>query len=119
MHQPITRLGAALALVSLACTGGDGSPDTEPPSILFVSPRFEVVWETVTIAVLVDDDRGVAGVRFLLDGVDLGPEDQTEPYSMNWNTRQHANGFHTLTVTARDAAGNQSTTVPRVVSVSN
>jgi hypothetical protein len=120
MHQPVTGLRVALVLVSVACSSGDpGSPDTQPPSIFFASPRSDLLQGAVTIAVEVHDDRGVAGVRFRLNGADLGPEDQTEPYMMTWNTLDYTDGYYTLTVVARDAAGNQATTVPLVVRVIN
>jgi hypothetical protein len=118
MNQSVARPGAALVLFSLAC-GDPGSPDTEAPSIAFVSPRTEFVMETVTIAADAHDDRGVAGVRFRLNGADLGPEDQTEPYMMSWNTLDYANGQYTLTATARDLAGNQTTVGPVIVTVVN
>ena len=35
---------------------------------------------TVTVTATAADDVGVAGVRFLLDGVALGAEDTTAPY---------------------------------------
>ena len=38
MRQPVSSLGAALVLFSLAC-GDPGFPDTQPPSIILVSPR--------------------------------------------------------------------------------
>ena len=119
MRQSVSSLGAALGLFSLACGGGPGSPDTQPPSIVFVSPREELLQGTVAIAVEADDDRGVAGVRFWLNGAELGPEDQAEPYSMTWNTLEYADGLYTLRVTARDFAGNQSSTVQLEVRVIN
>ena len=39
-------------------------------------------------------------------GANIGAEDLTAPYSIAWNTTQTANGSHTLTAVARDAAGN-------------
>ena len=119
MRQPISSLGAALVLFSLACGGDPGSPDSQPPSIFFVSPREELVFETVTIAVEADDDRAVAGVQFWLNGAKFGPEDQTEPYITTWNTLEYADGFYTLRVTSRDFAGNHSSTVQREVRVIN
>jgi hypothetical protein len=52
---------------------------------------------------------GVAGVQFQLDGANLGAEDTTAPYSTSWNSTTVANGAHTLSAIARDAAGNKST----------
>ena len=39
----------------------------------------------------------------------LGAEDTIAPYSVSWNTTTAANGSHTLTAVARDAAGNTTT----------
>jgi hypothetical protein len=119
MCQPVPSLGAALVLFSLACGGDPESPDTQPPNIIFVSPREELVFETVTIAVMAEDDRAVAGVQFWLNGAKFGPEDQTEPYSTTWNTLEYADGFYTLRATARDFAGNHSSTVQLEVRVIN
>jgi len=68
----------------------------------------------LTVSATASDSVGVAGVQFLLDGVALGSEDTTAPYSVSWNTTTTANGSHSLTARARDAAGNQTTsaTVP-------
>ena len=41
------------------------------------------------------------------------------PYSVSWNTATLANGSHTLTAVARDAAGNQKTSAGVTVTVSN
>ncbi len=56
------------------------------------------------------DNVGVVGVQFRLDGAPFGAEDTTDPYAVAWNTTSAANGSHTLTAVARDAAGN---TTPR------
>src|SRR5206468_2006683 len=65
------------------------------------------------------DNVGVVGVQFLLDGAALGAEDTTSPYSVSWNTANTSNGSHTLTATARDAAGNRTTSAAVTVNVSN
>ena len=66
-----------------------------------------------------DDDVGVAGVQFKLDGVNLGAEDTAAPYTINWDTTTVNNGNHTLTAVARDAAGNISTSDGVTVNVNN
>src|SRR6202007_28073 len=43
----------------------------------------------------------------------------TAPYSRSWNTTTATNGSHTLTATARDAAGNITTSAGVVVTVNN
>jgi hypothetical protein len=57
-------------------------------------------------------------VQFKLNGVNLGSEDTSAPYGLTWNTTTMANGSHTLSAEARDAAGNR-TTATRSVLVSN
>jgi hypothetical protein len=74
---------------------------------------------TITVSATASDNTGVAGVRFLLDGVALGSEDASSPYGVSWNTAAAANGSHTLTAVARDAAGNSRTSAPVTVTVSN
>ena len=49
----------------------------------------------------------------------LGTEDTSSPYSVSWNTTTVANGTHTLTAVARDAAGNITTSTPVTVKVDN
>ena len=64
---------------------------------------------TVTITATASDNVGVVGVQFRADGIAVGTEDTTAPYSVSWNTTEAANGIHTLTAVARDAAGNTKT----------
>src|SRR5688572_1737620 len=51
----------------------------------------------VTASVSIVGSLTVAGVRFQLDGANLGAEDTTAPYSISWNTTTTSNGSHTLT----------------------
>jgi chitodextrinase len=105
-----TTLGAATSACDLT------APTVElnaPPDGATVSGAAVDVSATAT------DDVGVAGVRFRLDGADLGPEDTTAPYAASWNTTTAANGSHVLTAVARDAAGNTATSTPATVTVSN
>ena len=95
------------------------SSDTTAPTVTWTAPAAgATVSGSVNVAVSASDNVGVAGVQFTLDGVNFGAEIVSPPYSRNWDTTASANGTHTLTATARDAAGNR-TTVSRTVSVSN
>ena len=51
--------------------------------------------------------------------IPLAAEDTTSPYSVSWNTATVANGTHTLTAVARDAAGNTATSAPVAITVAN
>ena len=74
---------------------------------------------SIVVAASASDNVGVAGVKFLLDGVPLGAEDTTAPYELGWNTAPIASGDHTLTAVARDAAGHQTTSAAVSVTVTN
>jgi hypothetical protein len=73
----------------------------------------------VAVTATATDNVGVVGVQFLLDGVALGSEDTTSPYSVTWSTTTAANGTHQLSARARDAAGNQATATVVTVTVNN
>jgi hypothetical protein len=73
----------------------------------------------VTVSASASDNSGVAGVQFRLDGTNLGSQDTTSPYAITWNTTTAANGSHSLTAIARDAAGNTATSPAVTVTVSN
>src|SRR5437867_8736763 len=74
---------------------------------------------TITVSASATDNVGVVGVQFKLDGVNLGAEDTTNSYSIPWNSTLAANGTHTFTAVARDAAGNLTTSAAVTVTVDN
>ena len=94
-------------------------PDTEFPIVAITAPAPGTVAGTLNVTANASDNIGVIGVQFLLDGVSLGVEDLVAPYSVSWNTTSAANGNHTLTATARDAAGNAATSTGIIVTVNN
>jgi hypothetical protein len=68
----------------------------------------------VSVVVAGADNVGVASVTVTVDGAVL--ESRTvSPYSFSWDTTTVAAGTHTLGATARDAAGNVSSTSISVV----
>jgi hypothetical protein len=95
--------------------------DNGIPTIAMSSPASgATVAGTATVsATATDGGTGIAGVQFRLDGANLGVEDTTAPYSVAWDTRTAANGSHSLTAVARDAAGNTATAAAISVTVSN
>jgi hypothetical protein len=101
--------------------GGASVSDTTPPSVSISAPASgaTVAGAAVTISANASDNVGVSGVQFKLDGVNLGAEDTTSPYSVNWNSTTATNGSHTLTALARDAAGNVATSTGVGVTVNN
>ena len=107
-----TDLGRAL--------GSAGSSDTVPPVVTVTAPAPGTqVADIVTVTAGADDNIGVAGVQFYVDGIITGVEDTTAPYALTWDTRTLTNGSHTLTARARDAAGNSTLSSGIAVNVAN
>lgn len=98
------RVNAAKA-VSLAGGSTIAPPDTVAPTVSFTSPGNGLtVSGTTSVLVSAQDNVGVTSVRVSLDGTLL-----CSASSCSWNTVTAANGAHSLTVVASDAAGNTAT----------
>ncbi len=101
-------------------SSGVATSDTTPPAVSITAPSAgATVSGAVTVNATASDAGTVADVQFKLDGANLGPEDTSAPYATNWDTTTASNGSHSLTATARDAAGNQATSAAVAVTVSN
>jgi chitodextrinase len=96
------------------------TPDTTPPTVSITAPALNAtVSNTVTVSATAGDNIAVADVRFQLDGVNLGADLTSAPYSISWDTATASNGPHTLTAIAKDTSGNPQTSTPVAVTVSN
>jgi hypothetical protein len=84
-------------------------PADQPPTVAI----------TVSATVSVAGSLTVQSVQFKLDGVNLGAEDTTSPYSVSWNTATATNGTHTLSAVARDTVAHTTTSATVTVTVSN
>src|SRR3989475_103200 len=94
--------------------------DTTPPTVSITSPASgTIVAGTISVMASASDNVGVAGVQFLLDGLNTGAEVTAAPYSVSWDTTTASNGPHALTAVAHDAAGNRTTSAPVSVTVVN
>lgn len=95
-------------------------PDTNPPSISVVQPLDGAALSGATLLRAdAGDDIAVAGVLFMLDGVAIGNEDLTPPYEITWDSTLAANGAHTISARARDAAANTSVSAAIAVTIAN
>ena len=102
------RVNASQA-VALATSGGT-TTDTTPPTVGFSSPAYGATLSGATsVVVSANDNVGVSSVSLSIDGFSFAT-DAASPYSFSWDTTSAANGTHTLTATASDAAGNTAST---------
>jgi hypothetical protein len=96
------------------------TPDVTPPVVSVSSPvGGSTVSGVVGLSASASDDVGVIGVQFRLDGVNVGAEVVTAPWSLSWDSRSVADGSHVVTAVARDAAGNSASSQSVSVTVSN
>ena len=111
--------GHVTTSAAVAVNVSNVSNDTTSPAVSITAPAAgATVTATVTVSATASDNVGVVGVQFKLDGASLGLEVTTAPYSTTWNAGTAANGTHTLTALARDAAGNTATAAAVTVTVS-
>ncbi len=94
--------------------------DGTAPAVSVTAPAAgATVSGTISVTANASDNAGVAGVQFRLDGANLGAEDTAAPYAASWSTSGVADGHHTLTAVARDAAGNLTNAAAIIVNVVN
>ena len=84
--------------------------DAAAPTVALTSPAADTtIGGTVTVTATAADDIGVTSVQFLVDGAPLGVADTDAPYEVAWVDPTTANGAHTMSAVARDAAGHDTT----------
>ncbi len=94
------------------------TPDTIAPTVSVSAPTGSLSG-TVTLTALANDNVGIAGVRFLIDGLQVGTEQTAAPFQYALDTTTLANSSHTVSAVARDAAGNTTTSVTATFTVNN
>ncbi|WP_433649102.1 DNRLRE domain-containing protein [Micromonospora zamorensis] len=99
--------------------------NSAPPTSALSAPAngASVAGSAVTLSATATDDRGVAEVAFLVDGVRVGAPDTTSPYSISWNTLDPLapafNGSHQVTAAVTDTSGLVTTSPASTVTVTN
>lgn len=103
--------------VSITTNNGD----TVNPTVSLTAPANSatVSGNSVAISATASDDVAVAGVQFKVDGNNVGSEDTSSPYTVNWDTTTATEGSHTITAVARDTSNNTATSSSRTVTVDN
>jgi|GEM_PF-585353 len=129
LRLPTVILSLVAVSVLGSCGGGGGSMqpppppppppvDTTAPTVSAVQAPAATVNRVVMLTLTATDNVGVTAVRFFIDGTLLG-SDNTAPYMIDWDTSGEAEGDHTLTAEAEDAAGNIATSAAAIVAVQN
>ncbi len=98
------RVNAYKALIG----AGGSSVDTTPPTVSLTPPGSSSVQGSINVQGTATDNAGVTRIEFYVDAV-LANTALTSPFSFAWNTTSAANGTHSLTVKAYDAANNVGT----------
>ena len=100
--------------------------DTTPPTISVEAPADGAhLSGTTTLSANATDIVGISRVEFLVDGVVVGSDDTSAPYSFDWDSSTVPDGQVTISAKAYDTADNVATdsrtvtvdnTAPKVVS---
>jgi hypothetical protein len=94
--------------------------DTSLPSVTLTGPTGgATVSGTITPTASASDPVGVARVEFYRDGTTLVGTATASPYSVSDDTTKVANGSHSYSAKAYDAAGNSATSASTTVTVNN
>ncbi len=119
VHQGPNELAASGLPKSFTIDDAGGGGDITPPLTSITAPlNGATVSGTTSVTASASDNVGVTKVEFYLDGA-LKSTDTTSPYAWSWDTTTAANGSHSLTSKAYDAALNVGTSTAVSVTVSN
>jgi len=127
-REPDVELDRVILTTDTTCTPtgtGDncgGTVDATGPTVSVTSPAAGSTVSGSSVALsanATDAGSGVAGVQLKVDGTNVGSEDTTSPYSVNWDSTGVSDGSHTVTAVARDVAGNTTTSSSVSVTVNN
>ena len=104
-------------LVGFACL--NKQEDTTPPTVTITFSTDDSVSEVVSITCMSSDNEGVEKVELWVDGVSTGVTDETEPYSLDWNTTTYDDGSHTIVVRSYDTSDNTTDSDQITLTVDN
>ena len=103
-NDPLHPVPAANFISLTACK------ETIPPNVTLTVPADgSTVSGVIEVAAEATDNVGVVGVQFLMDGVVIGAEDRSAPYSILFDTSLMSLGSHEFSARARDASDNRAT----------
>jgi hypothetical protein len=119
-----TTTGNVVVTVGGAASNGMSftlQSDTTAPVVTITAPaNGATVSGTITLsATATDPDSPVSFVQFRVDGINIGTQLTTAPYSISFDTTTIANGSHAFTAVAQDPSANQGASAAVVITISN
>lgn len=122
MKSNILKVSAILIGIFLIISSCEETtePDTEKPTVTITSPQNgSTVSEIVSITCMSSDNEGVEKVELWVNGVSTGVIDETEPYSLDWNTTTYDDSSYTIIVRSYDTSENTKDSYPITLVVDN
>lgn len=84
--------------------------DRTAPTVSITDPKAGAILSgSFLLKAAANDNAGVAGVQFLVDGNAVGSEDTAAPFEVTWNSASVPSGAYLITARARDSSGNVAT----------
>lgn len=82
--------------------------DSILPTVSITAPQdgATVSGASVTLSATANDNIGIAGVQFFVDGGAIGSEITTGPFTITWDSTSVENSTSTISAVARDTQGN-------------
>ena len=110
---------SVLFLIYWGCE--EEQPEDNTPPIISISYPLtnSTISEMVTINCISSDNEGVEKVELWVNGVPTGSIDNTEPYSLKWNTTLYENGNYNITVRSFDTSENITDSDPVILTIDN
>lgn len=94
--------------------------DSTPPTVSVTAPTAGAALAgTATVTVAASDDTAVTSTDLVVDGAVKSSTGSGGTVTFSWDTRSSGNGAHTIVARARDGAGNEATSTPVAVTVTN
>ena len=115
----IIALIAILGMICISCEDPK-EEDVIPPTVAITSPQNNsTVQEVVSVACISTDNDRVEKVELWIDGIYSGIYDESEPYSLDWNTTSYDDKAYSISARAFDASGNYQDSDSISVTVNN
>jgi hypothetical protein len=119
---PFQNCGAPTSKLNKDTNSSSSEADgdqTDPAVTIFKPVSGGNVSGTISVEASATDNTGISGVQFFVDGSPYGSGISSEPYSINLDTTNFANGQYSIVAQASDAAGNVGTSPITVIHINN